>query len=114
VTVPDNVRRKLKKRHAEAFNPDAQGSKANKAAAEKAAAALASGANAGSLGALMEAVPFYGRVKLVDLTDQKQTVAKRVMESSLECTEDERDALLYHILSQQPGYAQADIARHVI
>jgi len=48
---------------------------------------LASGVNAGSLGALMEAVPFYGRVKLLDLTDQKQTVAKRVMESSLECTE---------------------------
>ena len=35
----------------------------------------------------MEAVPFYGRVKLVDLTDQSQTVAKGVSESSLECTE---------------------------
>ena len=32
----------------------------------------------------MEAVPFYGRVKLVDLTDQSQTVAKGVSESSLE------------------------------
>ena len=35
----------------------------------------------------MEAVPFYGRVKLVDLTDQSRTVAERVAESALECTE---------------------------
>ena len=45
-------------------------------------------ANEGNtLGALMEAVPFYGRVKLVDLTDPTRTVAKRVAESALECTE---------------------------
>ena len=73
--VPDTVRRKLKKRHANAFaGPDDK---------KKAA----SGANAGTLASLMEAVPFYGRVKLVDLTDQSQTVAKGVSESSLECTE---------------------------
>jgi ATP-dependent RNA helicase DDX24/MAK5 len=75
LTVPDTVRRKLKKRHANAFaGPDDK---------KKAA----SGANAGTLASLMEAVPFYGRVKLVDLTDQSQTVAKGVSESSLECTE---------------------------
>ena len=74
LTVPDNVRRKLKKRQAQAF----AGEDKKKAA---------SGANAGTLASLMEAVPFYGRVKLVDLTDQSQTVAKGVTESSLECTE---------------------------
>ena len=45
-----------------------------------------------SLAALMEAVPFYGRVKLVDLTDQAKTVAKSVVESSLECTEVRTDS----------------------
>ena len=74
LTVPDNVRRKLKKRQAQAF----AGEDKKKAA---------SGASAGTLASLMEAVPFYGRVKLVDLTDQSQTVAKGVSESSLECTE---------------------------
>ena len=75
LTVPDNVRRKLKKRQAQAFVSGEDKKKA------------ASGASAGTLASLMEAVPFYGRVKLVDLTDQSQTVAKGVSESSLECTE---------------------------
>ena len=89
LTVPDNVRKKLKKRHAHSYNPDADGGgkAGEKKRSDKLAAAAAGGASAGTLGTLMEAVPFYGRVKLVDLTDQSQTVAKRVMESSLECTE---------------------------
>ena len=84
LTVPDNVRRKLKKRQALLYAGGGDDKTNGKKAAEKAAA---SGAQAGTLGALMEAVPFYGRVKLVDLTDQSNTVAKRVMETSLECTE---------------------------
>ena len=89
LTVPDNVRKKLKKRHAHSYNPDTDGGgkAGEKKRLDKSAAAAAGGASAGTLGTLMEAVPFYGRVKLVDLTDQSQTVAKRVMESSLECTE---------------------------
>jgi ATP-dependent RNA helicase DDX24/MAK5 len=89
LTVPDNVRKKLKKRHAHSYNPEADGGgkAGEKKRLDKLSAAAAGGAAAGSLGTLMEAVPFYGRVKLVDLTDQNQTVAKRVMESSLECTE---------------------------
>ena len=84
LTVPDNVRRKLKKRQAKMYAAGGDDTSKGKKAAEKAAA---SGAQAGTLGALMEAVPFYGRVKLVDLTDQSNTVAKRVLETSLECTE---------------------------
>ena len=72
LTVPDNVRRKLKKRQAKM----ARDGKKEEGRRDKAA----SGAQAGTLGALMEAVPFYGRVKLVDLTDQSNTVAKRVLE----------------------------------
>ena len=91
LTVPDSVRRKLKRgRHVGDGKPG--GDKKEKG--DKATQTLSG---------LMEAVPFYGRVKLVDLTDQSRTVAERVTESALECTEDERDALLYHILTQQPG-----------
>ena len=91
LTVPDSVRRKLKRgRHVGDGKPGSD----KKEKGDKATQTLSG---------LMEAVPFYGRVKLVDLTDQSRTVAERVTESALECTEDERDALLYHILTQQPG-----------
>ena len=82
LTVPDNVRKKLKRRHSQAHIPDDL-----KGGDKKRLAAATGGPAAGTLGQLMEAVPFYGRVKLVDLTDQSQTVAKRVIESALECTE---------------------------
>ena len=54
----------------------------------------------------MEAVPFYGRVKMVDLTTKERkggAVAKSIAESALECTEDDRDSLLYYLLSAHPG-----------
>ena len=88
LTVPDNVRKKLKKRQAQLYGSDG-GDNSGKGGDKKRAATTmtASGASTGTIGTLMEAVPFYGRVKLVALTDQSQTVAKRVMESSLECTE---------------------------
>ena len=77
LTVPDGVRRKLKRgRHV------SDGNKVNDKK-EKEKGAVASQ----TLSGLMEAVPFYGRVKLVDLTDQSRTVAERVAESALECTE---------------------------
>jgi ATP-dependent RNA helicase DDX24/MAK5 len=97
LTVPDAVRRKLKKGQAKALaeptapgrdgkNGDARRWKKNKDAAAGDLNRVS--ANEGNtLGALMEAVPFYGRVKLVDLTDPTRTVAKRVAESALECTE---------------------------
>lgn len=72
LTVPDSVRRKLKRGQAMGKQSN---SKTN------------ASSNEGSLSSLMEQVPFYGRVKLCDLTDQNGTVAKRVMESALECTE---------------------------
>ena len=96
LTVPDTVRRKLKKRHANAFaGPDDK---------KKAA----SGANAGTLASLMEAVPFYGRVKLVDLTDQSQTVAKGVSESSLECTEVGDYSRPLFVFPSRPGDRRRD------
>jgi ATP-dependent RNA helicase DDX24/MAK5 len=97
LTVPDAVRRKLKKGQAKALaeptapgrdgkNGDARRWKKNKDAAAGDLNRVS--ANEGNtLGALMEAVPFYGRVKLVDLTDPTRTVAKRVAESALDCTE---------------------------
>ena len=54
LTVPDNVRRKLKKRQAKMYAAGGDDTSKGKKAAEKAAA---SGAQAGTLGALMEAVP---------------------------------------------------------
>ena len=74
LTVPDAVRRKLKKGH--------MGKQSQHGGKGK-----SGGGGEGSLTSLMEQVPFYGRVKLVDLTNQSGTVAKRVMESALECTE---------------------------
>ena len=55
LTVPDTVRRKLKHKNAHFEG-------GGKKFAEKTAAAAASGANAGNLASLMEAVPFYGEV----------------------------------------------------
>ena len=97
LTVPDNVRRKLKKTHAMAFvggsgDGGGGGGGGDAAAKKKRTDAAKGGKDAGSLAALMEAVPFYGRVKLVDLTDQAKTVAKSVVESSLECTEVRTDS----------------------
>jgi len=60
----------------------------------------------GSLESLMESVPFYGRVKLMDLTPKERkggAVASTIAESALECTEDDRDAMLYYLLSAHPG-----------
>jgi ATP-dependent RNA helicase DDX24/MAK5 len=110
LTVPDNVRRKLKKRHAHAYNPEAEGGgkAGDKKRLDKLAAAAAGGAAAGTLGTLMEAVPFYGRVKLVDLTDQSQTVAKGVMESSLECTEARLPLSLTHLLAHTRTHARVE------
>ena len=75
LTVPDSVRRKLKRgRHVS----DGDGGNDKKTKGAEASQTLSG---------LMDAVPFYGRVKLVDLTDQSRTVAERVAESALECTE---------------------------
>ena len=89
LTVPDSVRRKLKKGKAPTV-------------------ARAAGARpqSGSLESLMEAVPFYGRVKMVDLTSKERkggAIAETIAESALECTEDDRDSLLYYLLSAHPG-----------
>jgi ATP-dependent RNA helicase DDX24/MAK5 len=56
----------------------------------------------------MEAVPFYGRVKLVDLTDQSQTVAKGVSESSLECTEVSDYSRPLFVFPSRPGDRRRD------
>ena len=79
LTVPESVRRKLKRGSSREARDDKKG-KGNetKGKGDKASHTLSG---------LMEAVPFYGRVKLVDLTDQSRTVAERVAESALECTE---------------------------
>ena len=90
LTVPDSVRRKLKKGKA----PTSM--KKPKAAKPQ----------SGSLESLMEAVPFYGRVKMVDLTPNERkggAVASSIAESALECTEEDRDAMLYYLLSAHPG-----------
>ena len=88
LTVPDNVRRKLKKgKVMSAKKPSSK-------------------PQSGSLESLMESVPFYGRVKLVDLTPKERkggAVASTIAESALECTEDDRDAMLYYLLSAHPG-----------
>jgi ATP-dependent RNA helicase DDX24/MAK5 len=61
LTVPDSVRRKLKRgRHVGDGKPGSD----KKEKGDKATQTLSG---------LMEAVPFYGRVKLVDLTDQSRT-----------------------------------------
>ena len=91
LTVPDSVRRKLKK---------------GKAWTSKRPASMSGKPQSGSLESLMEAVPFYGRVKMVDLTTKERkggAVAKSIAESALECTEDDRDSLLYYLLSAHPG-----------
>jgi hypothetical protein len=79
LTVPDSVRRKLKR----GSSREARDGKKEKGNETKGKGDKASH----TLSGLMEAVPFYGRVKLVDLTDQSRTVAERVAESALECTE---------------------------
>jgi len=88
LTVPDNVRRKLKKgKVMSAKKPSSK-------------------PQSGSLESLMESVPFYGRVKLMDLTPKERkggAVASTIAESALECTEDDRDAMLYYLLSAHPG-----------
>ena len=79
LTVPDSVRRKLKRGSSrEARDGKKEEGNETKGKGDKASHTLSG---------LMEAVPFYGRVKLVDLTDQSRTVAKGVAESALECTE---------------------------
>lgn len=79
LTVPESVRRKLKR----GTSREARDGKKEKGNETKGKGDKASH----TLSGLMEAVPFYGRVKLVDLTDQSRTVAERVAESALECTE---------------------------
>jgi ATP-dependent RNA helicase DDX24/MAK5 len=89
LTVPDSVRRKLKKGKAPTV-----------------ARATGGRPQSGSLESLMEAVPFYGRVKMVDLTSKERkggAVAETIAESALECTEEDRDSLLYYLLSAHPG-----------
>lgn len=91
LTVPDSVRRKLKKGKAPTS------AKPRKGNAQP---------QSGSLESLMEAVPFYGRVKMVDLTPIERkggAVASSIAESALECTEDDRDSMLYYLLSAHPG-----------
>ena len=91
LTVPDNVRRKLRK-----GKPPTSTKK--KAAVER--------SQSGSLESLMESVPFYSKVKLVDLTTAERkggAVATSIAESALECTEEDRDSLLYYLLSAHPG-----------
>jgi len=90
LTVPDSVRRKLRK-----GKPPA--------AVKKSGATVA---QSGSLESLMECVPFYSKVKLVDLTTKERkggAVAASIAESALECTEEDRDSLLYYLLSAHPG-----------
>jgi ATP-dependent RNA helicase DDX24/MAK5 len=74
LTVPESVRRKLKR----GTSREARDGKKEKGNETKGKGDKASH----TLSGLMEAVPFYGRVKLVDLTDQSRTVAERVAESA--------------------------------
>ena len=79
-------------------------------------------ASTNTMGNLMKMVPFYGRVKLCDVscdsakkrvnenektkattTTTTTKVASKVHESALECTDDERDALTLYLLSAHAG-----------
>ena len=81
-------------------------------------------ASTNTMGNLMKMVPFYGRVKLCDVSDSvtkkkkdnnpdessskaaitsTTKVASTVHESALECTDDERDALTLYLLSAHAG-----------
>ena len=82
-------------------------------------------ASTNTMGNLMKMVPFYGRVKLCDVSDSAKKrvnenektkatttttttttttkVASKVHESALECTDDERDALTLYLLSAHAG-----------
>jgi len=81
-------------------------------------------ASTNTMGNLMKMVPFYGRVKLCDVSDSvtkkkkdnnpdessskaaitsTTKVASKVHESALECTDDERDALTLYLLSAHAG-----------
>ena len=42
-------------------------------------------------------VPFAGRPRVVDVTDRKRVVASRLDECAVECTDEDRDALLYYL-----------------
>ena len=93
LTVPDSVRRKLRK-----------GKPPSSMKTKKSGAPTV--AQSGSLESLMECVPFYSKVKLVDLTTKERkggAVATSIAESALECTEEDRDSLLYYLLSAHPG-----------
>ena len=68
-----------------------------------AAAGLKSSSQKGAIGLLMERVPFEQRPRVVDVTDRKRVVASKLEEAAIECSEEDRDALLLYILTQHPG-----------
>jgi ATP-dependent RNA helicase DDX24/MAK5 len=131
LTVPDEVKYKLDRKKPQASSKKASGKRKNgddnngddgddeNAYRLEPPKDLAS---TNTMGNLMKMVPFYGRVKLCDVSDsvtQKKgnddgdddksrkamttKVASKVHESALECTDDERDALTLYLLSAHDG-----------
>ena len=129
LTVPDEVKYKLDRKKPQASSKKASGKRKNgddnkgddgddeNAYRLEPPKDLAS---TNTMGNLMKMVPFYGRVKLCDVSDsvtkkkgddddksRKATtttkVASKVHEAALECTDDERDALTLYLLSAHDG-----------
>ena len=131
LTVPDEVKYKLDRKKPQASSKKASGKRKNgddnngDDGDDENAYRLEPPkdlAPTNTMGNLMKMVPFYGRVKLCDVSDsvtQKKgnddgdddksrkamttKVASKVHESALECTDDERDALTLYLLSAHDG-----------
>ena len=61
------------------------------------------GGGSSSLDALMDAVPFGARPKVVDLTSETSRLAAALQEAHLKCDMLHRDELLYYLLVPRPS-----------
>ncbi len=59
----------------------------------------------GAISSLMEAVPFTGTPRIVDVTDSTRVLAPRLEEAVLEGTDAERDGALCYLLTRHAGRA---------